>query len=91
VAVRLPDGTPSDPGPWWILQSGGYRAYPFWSMPLGDIQIPPMPEDLRDLFEVTVAGAVPTTRRETSGRRGGASPRRPPSIDEALDLFTPKP
>ena len=84
VALRCDDmGTPSDPSPWWILQSGGYRAYPFWSMPLGELQIPPMPEDLRDLFEVT----EPTPGRPVnSGRRTGASVRRP-SLSEALDMF----
>lgn len=35
VAIRCDDmGTPSDPGPWWIIPTSGHRAYPimFWTL-----------------------------------------------------------
>jgi hypothetical protein len=34
VAVRLEEGSQSDPGPWWIT-SVGWRAWPYWTHPLG--------------------------------------------------------
>jgi hypothetical protein len=35
IAIRCDDmGTPSDPGPWWIIPTSGHRAYPYrkWYM-----------------------------------------------------------
>jgi len=29
VAELVGQGTPSDPGPWWIIPTSGHRAYPF--------------------------------------------------------------
>jgi hypothetical protein len=43
IACRCDDmGTPSDPGPWWIIPTSGHRAYPFkhWAL-----------EDLRDISD----------------------------------------
>lgn len=55
-------GTATDPGPWWISATWGWRAYPFWTQKLDieaggmgtcyfDWDIPPMPEDATDIFE----------------------------------------
>lgn len=40
-------GTPSDPGPWWIIPTSGHRAYPFrwWDM-----------EDLHDISDINQFG-----------------------------------
>jgi hypothetical protein len=35
IAERNDDmGTPSDPGPWWIIPTSGHRAYPVWWLEL---------------------------------------------------------
>lgn len=36
VADRYDQGTPFDPGPWWIT-STGHRVYPFWIYPIDDL------------------------------------------------------
>lgn len=64
IAMRCEDmGTPSDPGPWWISQTWGWRAYPIDYWPLnqllykdgtGDVfhlLTPDMPPDATDIFE----------------------------------------
>jgi hypothetical protein len=38
IAIRCDDmGTPSDPGPWWIIPTSGHRAYPYWQAPLSEL------------------------------------------------------
>lgn len=38
VAERCDEmGTPSDPGPWWIIPTSGRRAYPYFDWPLEQI------------------------------------------------------
>lgn len=38
IAARCDDmGTPSDPGPWWIIPTSGARAYPYQNIPLEHI------------------------------------------------------
>lgn len=61
IAKQLNQGTPSDPGPWWILVDG-HRAYPYFTIPLEDLQVrgtpffeamPDMPEGIRDFYVMT--------------------------------------
>jgi hypothetical protein len=38
VAERCDNmGTPSDPGPWWIIPTSGHRAYPYWYEDINDL------------------------------------------------------
>lgn len=45
---------------WWIIPTSGHRAYPFYSIPLKSLgtpslfplDVPEMPSDLRDHYEV---------------------------------------
>ena len=39
IAERLEEGTPSDPGPWWITTTGGWRVRPYWTWPLNELFI----------------------------------------------------
>lgn len=62
-------GTPSDPGPWWILPSTGHRAYPYWSTPLDSPDMDfilsslptEVPDDLPDFCEHRWDRVVKTT------------------------------
>lgn len=60
-------GTATDPGPWWIASTWGFRAYPYWHCKINDLHlldsggaygiiswnvVPPMPDDARDVFEI---------------------------------------
>ena len=29
-------GTPTDPGPWWLIPTSGHRAYPYWHLLLSE-------------------------------------------------------
>lgn len=38
IAIQLEGaGTPSDPGPWWIVPTSGHRARPYWQVPLSKL------------------------------------------------------
>jgi len=61
IAEKL-DGTPSDPGPWWITTTGGWRVRPYWTWPLNELFIkscdslcslflPDAPADWPDFFK----------------------------------------
>lgn len=64
VAVQQDSGTPSDPGPWWIIPTSGHRAYPWWSKPLAEfaLAIPPMPEGTPDHYSVNDRRPAPRGR-----------------------------
>lgn len=73
IAERCEEmGTPSDPGPWWIIPTSGRRAYPGWALPLESIVTSiggpillhkcNLPESLRDHYE---AGAIALPKIET--------------------------
>jgi hypothetical protein len=53
IAERWPEGTPSDPGPWWIVPTSGRRAYPWAASEIVDVtaEMPPMPDGLPDHYE----------------------------------------
>lgn len=65
IAIQLDfEGTPSDPGPWWIIPTSGHRAYPTDYIKLrhlcdgaGDIAIEclemPDPETARDHYAIS--------------------------------------
>lgn len=40
IADRIEDGTPSDSGPWYVLRTGGWRAWPYWAIPIAEIYLP---------------------------------------------------
>lgn len=66
IAVKLDQGTTTDPGPWWIIETSGHRAYPYWMVNLNQLTVEPrypsirspldavpsLPDGLRDHFEV---------------------------------------
>lgn len=73
VAEQLEgSGTPSDPGPWWIVSTSGHRAYPFWFRPLHEAAFEmddkemalKMPLDLRDHYAIN----DPTTNIQPARR-----------------------
>lgn len=50
IAERNDDmGTPSDPGPWWIIPTSGHRAYPFWHVPVNCLALPPTFPETREI------------------------------------------
>lgn len=64
IAARCDDmGTESDPGTWWIHNTGGWRIYPYWVQSIDGLTIEgaygldhvalftDMPDDARDCFE----------------------------------------
>lgn len=66
VAVKLDDET-------WVLQSGGWRVYPFFYMPLreilpemqGQVILSGVPADAEDCFPIGTAPKTPV--RDTAG------------------------
>ncbi len=81
VAIRCEDmGTPSDPGPWWIIPTSGHRAFPLDTTPLRvsgeQLMLEPEGENWDTLPDHYSAQASP----------------RPPKITEALaGLFKASP
>jgi hypothetical protein len=73
------DGTESDPGPWFIT-SIGWRAYPYWQKPLGEImhgyQLPDPPDVI----------AWPDYIQKQKSREKVAKPLRQPIDLEELGL-----
>jgi hypothetical protein len=51
IALEWQFGTPSDPAPWYMLQSTGNRIYPYWVSPLPNISYPPLPAGHRDFWD----------------------------------------
>lgn len=51
IAERNDDmGTPSDPGPWWIIPTSGHRAYPWWWVGVNEVP------DIQCLLDSTPSG-----------------------------------
>ena len=51
IAERCDDmGTPSDPGPWWIIPTSGHRAYPWWWVVVNEVP------DIQCLLDNTPSG-----------------------------------
>ena len=66
IAIRCDDmGTESDPGPWWIISTSGWRAYPFDQISLHNVsaewivECPPIPADWPDHFTTIHAPRSP--------------------------------
>lgn len=74
IAIRWDFGTPSDPAPWWILQSTGNRVYPFWTKPFEAPSGAMMPPEARDFY----------APREAVVTKARATQRQKPSIDDVL-------
>lgn len=86
-------GTYSDPAPWWLMPTTGWRVYPYWSIEVShliggpndwtiDKLVPPMPLGTPDIFEVN-SQFDPTTPMEDRIDAAG--------LLLALGLLKPKP